>query len=284
MPTLHSSSYDDAPSRRMAWDDDGSVGFGFVVSNPVAEMSAAERADMNDEDNTPSYQPQSTNSNWYYGVIFPELRDVYGVFTALANQGVTPTIGAFETSGDTTNGVGGTWDTEIADLTDNQTCYSLFRDGIEAAAETDVRGVRAEKTGGGNTVAICFHLYGEIAGGETPDRLLVVDNTDDLEFGEVLDYGDIPRGSAEDYELYLTNNSGSLTASSVALAAEALYLAADEWFTLKEAGGSFATTLNLSSSVGAGADSPVITLRRNTPDDEQLGLHVARIQVSATVA
>lgn len=119
-----------------------------------------------------------------------------------------------------------------------------------------------------------------MAAGETSDRLLWVDNATGPEFGLPIDYGDIPRGSAEDTEVLLRNNSGSLRAASVQVTAEALYLDSGSWYTLKEPGGSFQATLPLSGSIGPGSDSSVLTLRRIVPDEETLGLQAGRLLAS----
>lgn len=282
-------SYDDAPSRRIAYDDDGSLVLERISQNnglsygPLAGLTEAQKAEINDEDNVlPTGLTQlNSNAGWgYYIWIYPELREFDGMF--VATPGTHIIAADVDTSGDTTNGVDGTWTNRTSNLAEFQDTYANFRDEITSFAVSNVRGVRVllKHTSGGIPQGIGMqttHLYGEIASGETPDRLLWVDNATGLEFALPIDYGDIPRGSAEDYDVKLRNNSGSLTASSVQCTVEDLYLGSSGWYVLKEAGGSFASTLALLSSIGSGSDSPVITLRRNTPDDETLGLHVARM-------
>ncbi len=137
---------------------------------------------------------------------------------------------------------------------------------------------RATTDGGGYGV-LCWHVYGEISASETPDRLLYIDNATALEFKKPKDYGDVARGSAETYAMKLRNNSASLTASTVQLIAEALFQGSGAWYDFDEGSG-FTATLSLASSIANGADSPVITVRRITPDAEALGLHEGRLQVS----
>ena len=269
-------SYPDVPSRRFAWDADGTI-FGVVNLDTgiLTEASVGQKTEANDEDNEfVGGLVGGGTAGGHFVHIFPELREIDGFF---GRSNVANGFVAVDTSGDTTNGIGGTWTNRIASYTDPNTdviTTGESREEITSLAVSNVRGIRV--TTAASQAIRAIHLYGTIAAGETTDRLLWVDNDDDLEFSESLDYGDIPRGSASDEEAYLTNNSGSLTAGSVQVTAEALYLGADAWFTFKEAGGSFSATLALASAIGAGSDSPVITIRRVTPDDETLGLHAAR--------
>lgn len=261
----------------MAWDADGTVaGYRSTVSGgaPITEYSGAQKVELNDEEddaNPPSSGSASSESDIIF--VFPELREFDGLFWG-QNADRATTV---ETSGDTTNGIDGTWAQRTADYT-SFTVYDHYRDEIVSYAVNNVRGLRChyDNIGGGSTHQRAFHIYGEISAGETPDRLLWVDNSTGSEFGLPIDYGDIPRGSAEDTEVKLRNNSGSLTAASVQLTAEDLSYGSGSWYSFKEAGGSFQSTLPLASSIGAGSDSPVITVRRVTPDAATLGLHAAR--------
>lgn len=279
-------SYPDVPGRRMPWDADGTI-FGAILGGTGSpspgifdEATSSERAEINDEDDVnAAFSAFGTGGTpGHYVALFPELREVDGFFARLISTG---SEGDVETSGDTTNGIDGTWTARIANYTPgsiNVLTGGEYRDDITSLAVSNVRGIRMEVASGQSLRA--FHLYGEIAAGETPDRLLWVDNDTGSEFGLPIDYGDIPRGSAEDREVLLRNNSGSLTAASVQITAEALFQDSGSWYTAKEAGGSFQATLPLSSSIGAGSDSPVLTIRRITPDDETLGLHAGRAVAS----
>lgn len=274
-------SYPNVPSRRMAWDADGCVSLYWSATTAAVELNASEQVEFNDEDYV-KISPWPTLADFYVGVIFPELREIDGYVFVGDGNGTTSSTALVEGSGDTTNGRDGLWSTIAASYswTKNGDLTS-YRTDIQTAAVSNQRGIRLnwdswDQTGPSVDEPVLLHLYGTIATGETPDRLLWVDNATGSEFGLPIDYGDIPRGSAEDTEVKLRNNSGTLTASSVQVTAEALYLASGSWYTFKEAGGSFQATLPLASSIGAGADSPVLTVRRITPDAETLGLHAGR--------
>jgi hypothetical protein len=264
-------SYPDVPSRRIAYDADGSILLSRAFDTGIlVEQSAAVRVELNDEDNVNS----TMTTRGYAILIFPELREIDGIF---ARVNASNRIGNVDTSGDTTNGSDGTWTNRIADYPDpDLDVYPTnYRSLITSLAVSNARGLRVDQpTSSTNWRAI--HVYGEIAAGETPDRLLWVDNSTGAEFGLPIDYGDIPRGSAEDREVKLRNNSTTMTAASVQVTGESLFLNSGNWYSFKEAAGSFQATLPLSSSIGASSDSPVITIRRITPDSETLGLHAGR--------
>lgn len=274
-------SYPDAPARRMALDDDGSILTTRNISTQatLVERDATERTEVNDEDNVNAYQYAIGGvNNEYTHWLFPELREFDGIFVAQSNVGGP----AWEilSSGDTTNMIDGTWTQRIAAITKKATPYpDAYRDSITSVAVSNVRAVRLNadywNASSYPQWMRAFHIYGEISAGETPDRLLWIDNDDDLEFSKPQDYGDVPRGSAEDHVIYLKNNSASLAANSVQVTAEDNFLGSGAWYTFDDGTG-FAATKSLASSIGNGANSPDITIRRITPDAETLGLHAAR--------
>lgn len=277
-------SYPDNPSRRMGWDDDGTI---LLVSPLIGTTpppwpsidyyaTAADRTDCNDEDNVRWEIRFNSNANQAVGLIFPELREVDGLICVWSNAG----NGAVYYSSDTTNMLDGTWAQLVADLPDFTLATTAnYRTQITSTAQSNVRALEGKNTGSGGKGNVAFHVYGEITPGQTPDRLLFFENVSGLEFGLPVDYGDVPRGSASDFVMKLRNNSGSLTASTIQLTAEALYLNSGAWYTFNEGTG-FQSTLPLASSIGPGADSPAITVRRVIPDSEALGLHAGRVKAT----
>lgn len=272
-------SYPDNPSRRMAIDDDGTL----MVHTPTdfsvvpIEFSGPNKATLNDESDSQILNLVAPSTKYLY-CIFPELREFDGFFGKVLGQ--ANRVGQVSTSGDTTSFYDGTWTQRSADHPDNTTLgvFARYRDDIESFAVSNVRGVRVvyvRNTGGSLLHVAGFHVYGEISASETPDRLLWFDQPSALEFDLPIDYGDIPRGSAEDRVTFLKNNSSSLTASSVQVTAEDLYLGSGSWYTFDEGSG-FSATLALASSIANGANSPNITIRRITPDAEDTGKHVGR--------
>ncbi len=180
---------------------------------------------------------------------------------------------------DTTNGIDGTVVLESAAPGWGVGSVSpAYRENILSMAVSNVRAAMPYRVSGTNTLR-ALHVYGEVAPAQTPNRLLFVDTGTGLEFSLPVDYGDVPRGSASDFTMKLRNNSTTVSAGTVQITAEALYLASGNWYTYSE-GGAFQSTLQLASSIGPSADSPTITTRRIIPDAETLGLHAGRCQVS----
>lgn len=272
--------YQDVPSRRMPWDTDGTV---LVYNRDNAasrEIAQADMTELNDEDGV-NRVITSENAFGFLVHIFPELREFDGYFIA-RHSGGDGGFGEVETSPDTTNGIDGTWTQRSANIPDPTVVSPDYRTSITSFAVASQRAVRARKnsnTGGQDDEMQAVHIYGEISAGETPDRLLWFDNDDDLEFSKPQDYGDAPRGSASDHVTYLKNNSGSLTASSVQVTAEALFLLSGAWYTFDDGTG-FSATKALAAAIGPGANSPDITIRRIIPDAEVFGLHAARAFVN----
>lgn len=279
-------SYPDHPSRRMPIDAIGVVGLYGASGNPPpdwasgwTQFTSGQMTDLNDDDNVTVKSQGGGGLRWRNAFIYPELWELDGFFVSHIRSSGTPSF-VLQSSTDTTNGVDGSWDSETAVTDSNYQVRNEYRNEIVSAARSNRRGVRFEMSAdGGGSVLVAVHLYGTIASGQTPDRLLVIDNGSGTEFGTPIDYGDIPRGSAdEDIEIKLRNNSSTLSASSVQVTAEALYQSMASWFQFTESGGAGPTaTLALASSISASSDSPVITVRRDTPDSSALSLHEGRI-------
>jgi len=264
----------------MACDADGCIG---VIrrsdgADAAGEIAASSMTTLQSEDGG-SFSWGASTKGGYIFIIFPELREFDGIFMS---ADVASAFSQVSSSGDTTNSWDGTWTQRIANFDDSAgPSLDAYRDGITSTAVSNVRGVRSldPRTGGALKRVVAFHIYGTIAAGETPDRLLWVDNDDDLEFSLPQDYGDIPRGSAEDHVVYLTNNSASLSAGTVQVTAEDLYGGSGAWYTFDDGTG-FSATKALAASISNGANSPNITIRRITPDAETLGVHAGRAYVS----
>lgn len=277
--------YVDVPSRRMATNADGIVGVTVDDGWPtnggiVTEISAAQMDVMSAESVAGSGPSIASGvSGSFIAHIFPELRELDGWYASADDGGGWDN--SLHSSGDTTNGNDGTWTSRGSGLGARNATLPDYREAIESLAVSNVRGVRIKPfsmSGGGGTLDR-FHIYGEISSGETPDRLLWFDNDDDLEFSLPVDYGDAPRGSAEDHVVYLKNNSASLAANSVQVTAEDQFQGSGAWYTFDDGTG-FQATKSLASSISNGANSPNITIRRIIPDAEILGLHAARAFVS----
>lgn len=283
-------SYPDAPGRRMAWDADGSIAFWCRQDQEGSyELDQAKMTEANDEDQfTFGWPVNSTQNIWrqahWAGVIFPELRDVFGYF---CTQSVaTGTSLAAEYSTDTTNGFDGTWAATTSWNGDGTTApvRPYYRTEIVTVSLSAVRAVRfySAETGASFDDAHhwnAMHLYGEISSGYTPDRLLYINNTTGLEYTGPIDWGDIPRGAVYDEEWYIKNNSSTLAAVNTTISRESLYLNSHLFYTFSTGVG-FADTLGPVASITAGSRWPpsnALTIRNDPPSTASLGLHAARI-------
>lgn len=272
--------YPTVPGRRMAYDADGSIALRVPNNGAAVEISSADKANWNDE-NPAGVLYGHALFPAFFAWIFPELRELDGTFFNF-DYATGWSVGALQWSNDTTQIHDGTWtniDGTIQFTTD--TSLPVYRTSIVSRAISNVRAIRFQVDDDNWDAITMFraHLYGEIAAGQTPDRLLFIDSSTGLEFGLPIDYGDTPRGSEVDQTFKLKNNSASFTASNIQITGESLYLNSGAWYTFSE-GGAFQSTLPLAASIGPGASSPTITVRRNIPDAETLGLHAGRIRVS----
>ena len=111
----------------MGWDEDCIAAI-WNLDNLVTELTSAQRVEANDEDNTANHPTLQGGGGWY-GIIFPELRDLDGFFAAW--QSVGSDLDQVHTSGDTTNFVDGTWTQRIATHGPNYTVRPDYRDEID---------------------------------------------------------------------------------------------------------------------------------------------------------
>jgi hypothetical protein len=117
-----------------------------------------------------------------------------------------------------------------------------------------------------------LEVYGVIAAGQTPDRVLFINDDTGLEYIIPQDYGDIPRGSARDITVRTKNNSGTKTANSIDISRQNLEAGQDSsgWYTMDNGAG-FSSGFTI-TSLGAGAEDSW-TLRQNIPDSTTPGLY-----------
>ena len=263
----------------MAIDADGTVML-YYDTGVATELSAGTIALLNNEQS--GGFGITFASNWVTAV-FPEPRELDGIFTAIYRSDAyyTPSFGAVDTSGDTTNGIDGTWNNAIANINDYTTVYNNFRNNITSMAVATEKGVRARFNGTPNNLDVpaAFHLYGVISPGETPDRILFLDTlAADAVFTKPLDFGDVPRGQTQTRTFKIKNNSATLTINTIQVTAEDLYLNAGGWYEFGDDGISYQATFAV-GNLGPGA-TKLLYLKQVIPDAETLGVQTGRIKVS----
>lgn len=273
-------SYPDVPSRRFGHDADGSIMAirNLTIDSPWVEAGGTDHAEMNNEESAAALAQGSGGSGnaAHLLLMFPELRELDGYFMASANP-----HGALESSVDTTNGIDGTWVTQIADVAEQSLVWSgPYRDEISSLAASGIRAIRQEFNIAAGGQLRAMHVYGDITPGETPDRLLFIDEATGLEFTASHDFGDIPRGSSEDITWRIRNNSGSLTATTIQYTTEDLYLGSGSWYTHTLPGGSTYQSTRQVASLAPSTTTGLITTRRITPGTEDTGLHAGRVYLN----
>jgi len=272
-------AYPDVPGRRMGWDSDGTVCVWRRLNvAQLTEATASQRAELNDEDDV---NVVAQSSAWHVYFIFPEQREVDGIYVKIGAY--TNAIGDVGISADTTNGLDGAWSTLISDYPDstNPPGYPGYRENIVSTAGSNARGLYVYFQR--DLWLRAVHLYGEISPGQTPDRLLFIDESTGLEFQLPKDYGDVPRGSARDFQMRLKNNStvagNNVTLNNIQLTAEDLFLGSGAWYTFSVGGSAFAGTVQI-ASLAPEAASQLIVCRQVIPVDETLGPHAGRAKAT----
>jgi len=287
-------SYPDAPGRKMNCYSDGTVILRSTIKQassgqPVhsagvlTEYTAtADHLELLDHDdvNASAWGANGAHTR-IVNHIFPELRDIDGVFVTTSGY----SEGSIGYSPDTTNSIDGTWTlqtTTLGDFQETGATIPLYRTDIYVFSATGVRGLFVECTKLGATFSSWFRtveVYGTIAAGQTPDRVLFINDTTGLEYIIPQDYGDVPRGSSRDITVRTKNNSGTSTANSIDLSRSNLESGQDStgWYTMDNGGG-FSSGFQI-ASLGAGAEDSW-TLRQNIPDSTTPGLYECWLQAS----
>lgn len=284
-------SYPDNPSRRFAYDEDATVvlvvksnGSSSVVgvppSIPYLNATLGERHDLNDEDYATSYGAGSpTNAVVYVTMLFPEQREIDGILhvTDGDTNGQSHTAAKSE---DTTNGFDGSWvDLALADLHNISWTSDFYRDNIESQAESNVIGLMFKVSGIPFSRHRLIHLFGTLTPGGTPDRLIFLDpDNSDAEFTKPLDFGDVPRGQTQVDTFKVKNASSTVSADTVQVTAEDLYLGAGGWYTFSDDNISFSASLALGNISASG--TVLVYVKQIVPDAQTPGVYVARVKAN----
>lgn len=276
--------YPDVPGPRLAYDRDGTVGLntnsGFTAV--AGQLTSTQLRALNDETIT------TVVAGGGLCLIFPELRDIVGVYLDHGEQssGSTPGMSPLYWSPDTTNGIDGTW-TSLGAQGDGFFTASptRMRNNIKPLAQPGVRGLRVAQSGGGATITYrIWHVYGSPS--DPNDCLRLWHPSLDQEVGgSHFDWADFRRLSSDDRQFRVKNNSDTLTASTITVSAEAPTdttpsVAAQHLFSAD--GTNFGASVVI-PSLAPGALSDPITLRRVTPSNAFLSLWWARVAAVAGV-
>jgi len=282
-------NYPDVPGLRMAYDLDGSTGFYYNVGNPsgtIVILTNTQLKAVNDESMTTAINTDGANAanlQSRHGLIFPETRDLVGMFFVGDGACATPAT-SWAKSTDTTNGIDGTW-TTFTGPTENTATNPQYRTLISTiSGVTAVKAVRWERVNNNVRPWYTWHIYGNLTTGQTPNRLRMWHPTLDQEItGAHFDFAEIQRSATSVKQFRVKNNSSSLTANAPALSLEYLTDASPTMvgqFQLSSDGSTYANTLTL-GNVAPGAISPITYLRAAPSSTAQLSLWSGRVKVVA---
>jgi hypothetical protein len=272
-------NYPDAPSWRMAYDRDGTVGLYINGSNVITTMTSGQMAVLNDESDAFAVNSADNNPAHRLVLIFPELRDIDGYFRNLpADNSVA------EVSADTTNGLDGTWITISSSASTSAVAAKpTYRTGVVSTTHLAKRAIRFTNVRLGSMRNL--HLYGEPAPGENPNRLALWHPTLDQRVTPAyFDWGNVPRSSSGDRLFRVKNLSATMTAASVRVAMETLTDASPSvpgQHAVSSDGTTFLAQVNI-GSLSPGAISGPVTLRRITPSNAVLSLWSFRVFAEST--
>ncbi len=287
-------SYPNAPSRRIAYDDDGTVVLwnGLVVMNfddlapvgtvpalPLLAMPQADIDQINDEETTsPTQSNQVANTSSWIVQMFLQKMEIDGGY-----YNVNPTHSGrsqwMMASDDTTNGIDGTWSDLSVTTPKNTTVADDYRDSITSMADSNILAVTSFQGSDERIRWRQLHLYGAMSPGETPDKLIFLDPDNlDVEFSLPLDFGDVPRGQTQTDTFKIKNNSGSLTANTVQVTAEDLFDGSGSWYTYSDDDITYVATLSL-GNIGPGGTS-LVHLKQIVPDAQVVGVYAARTRAT----
>ena len=267
----------------MAYDRDGTQLY-RVASTGTGTPTAATLTQMQDANR----ESGSGTGNWvqdFACFIFPELRDLVGMWAVGTNSGApSGTVFTAQTSVDTTNGVDGTWVTYISSFTVAQNYKPSFRNNIALSNATGVKAVRVRCTNAGNQ-GYLVHLYGKPSAAS--DRIELWHPTLDQQLGNTaayLDWGNRPVSTTETRQFRIKNLSSLATANTITVGLEAMTDAAPTYVsqhTFSYNGGAYASTVTI-PNLTAGQVSAVIDIRQTLVSNAALGLWAQRVYANVT--
>lgn len=275
-------SYTALPSRRIAYDTDGTVlGFnqyGGISGGPLTYLSNSILSVLNDF----TYQtspgiPRDWGSAgfWFF---FPEKRVVNNAFIWIY-KGPNYAFPTFQGSPNTTNGLDGTWETPTyPDGTidfSNDTNSDTWRSSIRRTTFTQsVVAIRMQFNsyyyGGSPNDLQKVHLYGYKDAGQSPDDLIFT-NTSGTELSADVDFGDVPvLTNSSVTQFKIKNTSSTKTAYNI-------FVSTSNTEVLVSADGNSYSPATTITSLGPGASSATLYVRSYVATATSLGPRAHRL-------
>ncbi|MEO8785097.1 MAG: hypothetical protein ABI221_02135 [Candidatus Saccharimonadales bacterium] len=279
-------TYPDVPGSRFAYDADGTVAIVYSMSGGlITTLSSAALKNINLHQNLTANIVLDTR-NFTYGqpynyltFLFPEARTISGYFTSISGSSPAPTGGfVIASSTDTTTGQNGTWTSLINPYVYHDGYMSplapAYRSGIQVVNWTNITALRFAMT----DVSYGLHLYGSIPTSESPDRLRIVDLSNN-DIAAQLDYGDIPQRNIATKQFKVVNNSTTQTANNITITLDTNPDASPTMigqYQLSTDNTAFANAINI-GTLAPGASSGTLYLRNSVSSSAQLGPWALRL-------
>ena len=270
-------AYTALPDRRMPYHRDGTVVVtsakdAVYTTGATTYPDGTQRIALNGSAClTPSaYGPIGqtvTGFGWWW--FFPEAREVTALFVGYTISQAFAVAPVVEASGDSTNGLDGTWETGSVTglwptVPGSATQIDSWRNSIRPVSFTGSKRVLRMRgsgaIGGYGVKGTVIHIYGEKAAGQTPNDLIFIDHdtTPGAEYTAPEDFGDRPLATTVTRQFRVKNASATLTANTINLQCN------DADFAISTDNATWVTTINI-ASLAAGAESATMYIRNTTP-------------------
>jgi hypothetical protein len=274
----------------MAYDIDGSTLYFYDSNNgAITILSGTSVKALNDESDSTSLNigGSSTSVPIYYGVLFPELRNINGYYIVWQNEGGNQPPNQIQYSTNTNNGADGTWTNYGAAAYQGST-QPYYRSNIASMLVSGVKAVRFNLgvpiPFGWSYNLYTFHLYGQQASGANPDSLRIYNAAGTAELSTVLDEGDIAQSAVATTGFTVANTSSTKTATTITVSCTALTDASPSLipqFTLSSDGGSTYHSSITISSLAPGAVSSVLYVQDTVSSTAETSVWALRMIASA---
>ncbi len=275
-------SYPDVPGYRFAYDADGTSVVYHNLGTGLDTAQSQTILQVVNSETVGSVNSIAPGAGGGFGAIvffFPEPRNITGILINLAAL----TINSVQWSNDTITGLDGAWNTIGSITTYSSADRALFRTNINPASVTGATAFRINTASGNSSSRIYnVHLYGSIAGSESPDRLRIVDISDN-DIAAQLDFGDIYQRSNVTKQFKVTNNSSTQTANNITVGLSAQTNASPSLigqFQISTDNVAYANAINI-GNLAPGASSGTLYVRDTVASNAQLSVWSARITASA---
>lgn len=243
--------YPNVPGHRFAYDVDGSSIQYRANDGTLQQTATLANMQVLQNESGDGIDWIQFNSQGYLSIVFPEPRNITGIFLADEFGALNQT----SWSSNSSDGWGGTW-TNIT-LTTETGIVPDYRNQIQAVSLTGVTALRfrfAAIVDSSYPFGIkTLHIYGDYASA-TGDRLEFWHPTLDQKIDVAhFDLGDVKRGATLVKQFRIKNLSTTLTANSIAVSASALTVGSPSHATMH----TFSTDNNTySSSINIGDLAP----------------------------